>query len=404
MTVTTAKYPNTNGASVTGTWAAQGGGALATNLNSDDNLDVGSTIAVMNGTATFDSGFITFSVAEIPNGSIINSVTAEWEDLTSVAQGTQSVTPYLGSTAGTVTGSHAGSLTRTARSAALTRPGGGSWTQADLIGGTLKLRLTATQPNNTTSTIYRWDYVRIVVDYTLPLVLPGNNNAEGGTNATSVTTGNSGGESGDSFQVVSMPGGSALTFDASEVAHGLMAYKYVLSSPVSANFGWIFNASQSRLYGRVYLRLTDYPATQEQGLVVFMSGGSYAAGFTVNSSGFLMLRGRRGGIVDQLVVSTWAVPLNAWFRLEWDFTLHSTEGELAVHYFALPDSITPDNTISRTSLALDNTSADRMLLGAIGTSYADGKTVWFDDLNVNTTGLPGPAISAPSVNKLVSVV
>lgn len=163
MPTTSAKYPTGNAAAVAGTWTGTG----TTNLNADDNTDVSTTIAAKSVTNTIDSGAITFTSGEIPTGATINSVTVQWESLASVAQGSIAITPYLGATAGTASSNANTTTTRTARSAAVARPGGGSWTQGDLTGGTLKIRVSATSPNTTTSAVYSVDFVRVVVDYTV---------------------------------------------------------------------------------------------------------------------------------------------------------------------------------------------------------------------------------------------
>lgn len=170
MPTTSPKYP-------TGTATAISGGGSWTNLtsglNADDGMLLSITVATKNSDQVAESGAITFTTGEIPTGATINTVTLEWEDQTSVVNGAQIVTPYLGATAGTAV-SHASSTTLTARSQDITaaRPGGGSWTAADFHGGTLTVRVTADQPNNTTSTDYRWDYVRVVVGYSVPGTTP----------------------------------------------------------------------------------------------------------------------------------------------------------------------------------------------------------------------------------------
>ena len=48
----------------------------------------------------------------------------------------------------------------------VTRPGGGTWTRADLLDGTFTVRLRARSGNNATSVTYSWDYAKVTVDYT----------------------------------------------------------------------------------------------------------------------------------------------------------------------------------------------------------------------------------------------
>lgn len=166
MPTTSPKYPTGTATDISG---AESWTNLATGLNADDGTLLNVTTATKNSDNVAESGAITFTSGEIPSGDQIDAVTLEWEDQTSVANGSQIVQPYLGAVAGTAV-SHAGSAAMTARSQDITaqRPGGGSWTPADFHGGTLKVRVTADQPNNTTSTQYRWDYVRVVVTHSTP--------------------------------------------------------------------------------------------------------------------------------------------------------------------------------------------------------------------------------------------
>jgi len=169
MPTTSPKYPTGAATDIGGSGLWTG---LTSGLNADDASNAEVTIILKNDDQTAESGAITFTTAEIPSDATINTVTLEWEDQTTAANGNQVVTPYLGATAGTAV-SHASSTTLTARTADITaaRPGGGSWAPADFTGGTLKVRVTADQPNNTTATTYRWDYVRVVVAYTVPVAM-----------------------------------------------------------------------------------------------------------------------------------------------------------------------------------------------------------------------------------------
>jgi len=169
MPTTSAKYPTGTATAVVGAGVWTG---LASGLNADDASNLEITVILKNDDQAAESGAITFTTSEIPADATIDTVTLEWEDQGSAANGNQVVTPYLGATAGTAV-SHATSTTLTARTSNITaaRPGGGSWTPSDFTGGTLKVRVTADQPNNTTATTYRWDYVRVVVAYTVPVAM-----------------------------------------------------------------------------------------------------------------------------------------------------------------------------------------------------------------------------------------
>lgn len=118
----------------------------------------------------------------IPAGSTINSVTLEVEHKVSTQASIANLNcaVAVGGTAGTTNTDSTEPLTDTIRTYTnVTRPGGGSWTRADLLNGTFTVLLWASSGNSTTSCTYSWDYATVTVDYTAPV------------NATTVVTGTS---------------------------------------------------------------------------------------------------------------------------------------------------------------------------------------------------------------------
>jgi len=161
------RYPSTDIA-VSGTWTEP------TNVQADDNATALTTIAAKNTTNERQQGNYGFDSA-IPTGSTINSVAIEVEHDVSTASGIAFLEnlAYVSSTAGAVNSN--GNEPTTLLEESFTnyaRPGGGSWTRADLLNGTFVTGIRARSGNSATSVTYEWDYIRVAVDYTEPDTTP----------------------------------------------------------------------------------------------------------------------------------------------------------------------------------------------------------------------------------------
>jgi len=140
-----------------------------TNANADDGSNATYTIAAKNTTGNENTlsnfGFDT----SIPVGAVINSVQLVVEHFVSGTGGIAFLESAvaIGATTGTFN-SEGGEPTSPTQAtySTVARPGGGSWTRADLLDGTFTVRLRARSGNSATSVTYSWDYARVVVDYT----------------------------------------------------------------------------------------------------------------------------------------------------------------------------------------------------------------------------------------------
>lgn len=155
------RYPSSD-TSVSGTWTNP------TNVQADDNAVAAVTIAAKNTTFERQQGNYDFD-SEIPAGSTINSVALEVEHRVTTTAGIAFLESlaYISSTGGAVNSNDAEPTTLTAESFAnYARPGGGSWTRADLLNGTFSTGIRGRSGNSATSFTCEWDYIRVVVDYT----------------------------------------------------------------------------------------------------------------------------------------------------------------------------------------------------------------------------------------------
>lgn len=197
------------------------------------------------------------------------------------------------------------------------------------------------------------------------------NTAEGGTNSTTVTTGNSGGASGNAFNAVS---GSPI-FTTAQAAHGNLSY--AIANGSAEYLAWTFT-SVGRSFGRAYFRVGSI--NESRTLVRLMLSGSQVARINMQPGGTVRLTNSvSNATVDE---STTTVSNNTWYWVEWDIT-HTSSSLGSVRLYNAANTLL--ETISGTSNF--GTGCDEARYGTSGSSI---DTLWLDGLNFNDTAYPGP--------------
>lgn len=228
------------------------------------------------------------------------------------------------------------------------------------------------------------------------------NSFEGGTNGTTISSGNSGGTSGNAFDGVA---GTALTFDNAHAAHGSLACKVVLGTSGTqtyvlwaASLGAITSASD--LFIRYYLFLTANPSANEY-ICRFSqpgtSGGGHICGFGITSAGLPAIYDT-GASTSPKVSGPTALPLNQWIRIEGHcgaLSATATSMELKV-WLSADSSGTPDYDLT-TSTGNTGTSVPTNFGFGLEKS-AVSTTVWLDDVGFSTTGFIGPVSGAQNLS------
>ena len=127
------------------------------------------------------------------------------------------------------------------------------------------------------------------------MALPLSNSSEGGSNATSVTTGNSGGASGDAWNTV-VSSGSFPTFSSTNPAHGTgLGYRFETANPVvplyvqwDTSLGTLL--TDQRLAGRFYYKAPSIPTSSVR-MLTFLNGNTFLCGiFHASGTGQIGIR------------------------------------------------------------------------------------------------------------------
>ena len=226
----------------------------------------------------------------------------------------------------------------------------------------------------------------------LPLA---NNFDTGQTNTTVITTGNSGGGTGNTAwaSVVGSPTYSSV-----------LAHSGTLSmlSPAAAisRVAWdttSFGVGLNQLFGCVYINPSAIPTNSFR--FIQGDGNVITDAFRVSMSltTGVIIAVVNDGTTSSTHTGTIPLTLNSWNRVEYQMQLSGGNGIMSYQIFvgANCDGITPDET-GTISRALTDASIIKVSFGP--ESSETPTTVYFDDVNLNNTGYPGPffqTVSAP---------
>jgi len=215
------------------------------------------------------------------------------------------------------------------------------------------------------------------------------NTFEGGTTGGSVTTGNSGGASGDAWSVVSYPSG-AVTFDSSSAAHGALGCKFAPASGQQAILRWTgFNDVTGVC--RFYHTDDGDPAASESIMAIYTSTGATVLALNITNAGKYGLINAAGTGIGSTTNSR-----QAGDRIELSFTVGTTTSNGAWDFYLYrADATTATEHLSSVTENLGTTNWDRFQFGKNSTTTWTGISN-FDDIAAasGTTALFGPATAS----------
>lgn len=215
------------------------------------------------------------------------------------------------------------------------------------------------------------------------------NTFEGGTNGTTITTGNSGGTSGHAFDAVTITNGS-LTFSSTQSAHGSLAA--AMSTTVStgqvANFSWNTIPLTTTMYGRVYVYLTASPITTDANIQFRGTGASNGGSIQIDTGRHLVLQ---NGVFTTILTFSTVLATATWYRIEW-YMATGTAGNASftVTYYAGDSQSAIESHTDQTSAWGGTGGIAEMDFGWTH-SHPSQPTMYMDDIALSPLNYLGPA-------------
>lgn len=209
------------------------------------------------------------------------------------------------------------------------------------------------------------------------------NSAEGGTNTTAVSTGNSGGASGTAWAVVSNAGSATTVFSTDYASAGSLSYKFVTSATDAQFVQWLPTASNSCAV-RAYFYFPSLPTSGNGVLrVLTAGGGTTLAHVLVRNDGSFQVSDATGAYV--ITSSASVVPTGQWIRMEMGLTNPTTSTGTLNFALYLGDSTSAisGSTYNLTAQNLGTAAFGQVrfgrtaAFGTFATFYADG-LAWQD--------------------------
>jgi hypothetical protein len=223
------------------------------------------------------------------------------------------------------------------------------------------------------------------------VALPLANNYSGGTNGVLITTGNSGGASGNAFDNVTA---TNVTFSNATPLPSRLMFQRIVDPVGNVMARWFSYGSLTvSVYQRCYLRISTTPVTNPCSFSGHeISAGTKCGGVLVTTAGLMAgMRADTGTAAGSTGVVT--VPLNSWIRVEHRIFPSTTVGEIEWKWWSDPDSTgAPTDQKLATGLVLAAT-IDRSFFGTDGQTPASPFTLDVADVAASVDGWLGPSFS-----------
>lgn len=241
------------------------------------------------------------------------------------------------------------------------------------------------------------------------MAVPLSNTFEGGTDGTTITTGNSGGASGSAFTNVVIAATHTLTYENSPVLSGGLCGVVTPGGTTGTTFVQWQPADVGTIGPTVYTRsywraIGAFGTVNNRFLYMEGAGGTthragIEVGGTSGSPGKFSWVNAAGTIGT---LSTNTLVVDTTYRFECKFTLDATVGQVDVNCY-LGDSTTVLETLS--SAATQNfgsTTLDACAWGSVATNVtsATQSPYALDGLAIGTTGYFGPVTTATALTDI----
>ncbi len=204
------------------------------------------------------------------------------------------------------------------------------------------------------------------------------NNAEGGTDGVTVTTGNSGNLSGTAFSAVGIGTGSALTFTNTVVHDGILAYAVSPGSSANSYVELTPPATMPFIFAQTFVYFTSTPTAAFQLMRFTNTSGVVMANLILTGTSKFAVQNYVGTISGS--TSTVSVPTNEWLCCELTVakSTDGTDGYCLLNIYQA-GSTTPYYTFTTNSMDTTTLDAKRFQAGKI-TNAGDLTTFYMDDI------------------------
>lgn len=224
------------------------------------------------------------------------------------------------------------------------------------------------------------------------------NNAEGGTNTTGVTAGNSGGTSGTAFAAVSLAGSSSCTFSNEQAMHGSLSYKMGTSGTDNQYVEWLPTASASAAF-RTYVYLPSLPTAGNGFIRLLTAGGGTTLAHVLITNGNVQVQNAAGATVATTSI---APSTGQWLRCEGSISNGNTStGTFNMDWY-VGDGGTPISglTVALTGQNFGTANIGRIRFGRTA-SFGTWASFYLDSLGYrdsSTTYIGAPVNIPPTVD------
>lgn len=166
------------------------------------------------------------------------------------------------------------------------------------------------------------------------------NTAEGGTNGTALTSGNSGGASGTAFSFLT--GTNTVVFSNVSPMHGSLCYTIDATTDTSSRIaGFAFATPSDQVAIRFYIRLNSAISATGYSVMQLRSASALAAGLSIKNNSDLYL----SDTASQISANGFIPTQGTWYRLE--FVINRATGAFTYNMY-VGDSTTPFKTTTGT--------------------------------------------------------
>jgi hypothetical protein len=237
-----------------------------------------------------------------------------------------------------------------------------------------------------------------------PTAVPLFNTFDGGTDGTTITTGNSGGASGDPWSFVQIAAGGTATYVAASAYRGGMSGQFVTGTAGAITYAEkaTGNSSAGTLYVRLRFKMPTLPpdATGMRFAVVADSTGAFQIDGRLTNAGTVELRTGAGSLVG---TSTSTYTAGQWVDVGLGISAFSaTAGALEMKLYDHGGAVIQTIASSATLDTLRSGGANKLQVGAIR-SGVNSFAVVLDDVAMSSTGYPvlpilGASLVAQSPN------